>query len=351
MIAGCASNLGFDADTHRPVVVETFRLQAGTLPRKKEFSASTLPWEMVVLSFKTSGRLIEAPFEEGDAVKKGQIVGRLDPVDQYMAHAVAREKLRSLEADVARVEKLARQGALPDAERERILGYRDALATQMAQAGIQMDATVLRAPMDGIVGRKMANSGEMMDPARPLGVLLVLDPIKVQVAVQEADLPLFSPGASLRVRIGSNSLEGKVHQISTVADEATRTFTVTLSVPNRRMPPRPSVWANWPGRIEFAASFGFFRTPEALETGTAGHARCWGWWTANWQYSMCKSTNRKGSLSAFREFSIAAGRDSERFFPARRPGGAIQGRMEYGNLAPTTGTLTALARLGNEAKA
>ncbi len=277
IFSSCAPDLGFDADSSRPVNVETFHLQEGSLPRKRTFSASTLPWEMVVLSFKTSGRLLEAPFEEGMVVRKGQLLGRLDPVDQYMARTVAKEKLRSLEADVARVEKLARQGALADAERERILGYREALATQLSQADIQLEATILRSPMDGVIGRKMAQPGEMMEPVKPLGVLLVTDPVRIQVAVQETDLPLFVQGAPVRIRIGEKTFEGKVHRIPATADEATRTFTVTLSVPN---PPSAAV----PIRVGQLARVevdlpplaGFFVPASALETGAAGQARMLG---------------------------------------------------------------------------
>lgn len=277
VLISCSPNLRFEDNSHRPVAVETFHLQSAVLPRKKAFSGSTLPWEMVVLSFKTSGRLIDAPFEEGDHVKKGQIVGKLDPVDQYMAHVVAREKLRSLETDVVRVEKLTRQGALPEAERERILGYRDALATQMAQASIQMEATILRAPLEGIIGRKMAYPGEMMDPTRPLGVLLVLHPIKVQIAVKDADLPLFSKETAIRVKIDTHVWEGKVHQVSTIADENTRAFTVTIAVPN---PPDTAT----PIRVGQLATVevdetprsGFFVPAKALEIGTAQHARMLG---------------------------------------------------------------------------
>lgn len=277
LTASCSSKLGFDADPNRPAAVETFRLEERILPRRKDFSASTMPWSMVVLSFKTSGRLLEAPFEEGDAIKKGQLLGKLDPVDQYMAHAVAREKLRSLEPDVARVGKLAVQGAIPDAERERILGYRDALATQLGQAAIQLEATVLRAPAEGVIGRKMAHPGEMMDPTKPLGVLLTLDPIKVQVAVREDDLPLFAPGALVHVRIGSRLAEGKVHSVSAAADEVTRTFMVTILVPNPPDAPAPiRVGQLARVEVELPPLKGFFVPADVLEAGTAGMARMLG---------------------------------------------------------------------------
>ncbi|PKN47224.1 MAG: hypothetical protein CVU59_03615 [Deltaproteobacteria bacterium HGW-Deltaproteobacteria-17] len=258
----------------RPVPVEVFLLNETTLPRTRSFSASTLPWEMVVLSFKTTGRLKEIHFDEGSRITRGQLLARLDPVDQYMARQVAREQLRSLTPDVARLEKLAGKGAVAEAEKERVLGYWDALATQLSQADIALGATQLYAPADGVIGRRMANPGEMMEPSRPLGVLLAMDPLKVQLAVGAGELAWFPPDRELRVLFTDRITTGRVHQVSTTADAVTRLFQVTLSVANPQDAASP-LRAGQLARVEvdLPPLRGRFVPAEAIETGAGGMAR------------------------------------------------------------------------------
>lgn len=258
----------------RPVPVDVVVLFDGSLPRVRAFSASTMPWEMVVLSFKTTGRLKEIRFEEGSRVTKGQPLARLDPVDQYMARQVASEQLRSLAPDVERITRLTGQGAVAEAEKERVLGWQDALATQVGQADIALGATLLTAPRDGVIGRRMAQPGEMMEPSRPLGVLLAMDPLKVVLAVRPEELAWFTVGRELRVGFPNRRTTGRVHQVADVADDVTRLFLVTLAVDNPQDAPLP-LRAGQLARVELDLPPlpGRFVPEAAVEAGGGGLAR------------------------------------------------------------------------------
>ncbi|MBU1243806.1 efflux RND transporter periplasmic adaptor subunit [Myxococcota bacterium] len=291
----CSGGGSRPAADDRPVPVEVLVLKETTLPRTRSFSASTMPWEMVVLSFKTTGRLKEIHFDEGSRITKGQLLARLDPVDQYMARQVAREQLRSLTPDVARLEKLAGKGAVPVAEKERVLGYRDALATQLSQADIALGATQLTAPCDGVIGRRMANPGEMMEPSRPLGVLLSMDPLKVQLAVRAAELAWFPLDREFRVIFPDRVTSGRVHQVSATADVVTQLFQITLSVANPQDAEAP-LRAGQLARVEIDLPplAGRFVPAEAIETGAAGMARLVGLVDGRLQIFLVRHHEREG---------------------------------------------------------
>ncbi len=274
LLAACRREGAPAAADDRPVPVEVVVLFEGAWPRERVFSASTMPWEMVVLSFKTTGRLKEIHFEEGARITKGQPLARLDPVDQYMARQVASEQLRSLAPDVERVSRLAGQGAIAEAEKERVLGWRDALATQVGQADIALGATLLTAPRDGVIGRRMAHPGEMMEPSRPLGVLLAMDPLKVVLAVRAEELAWFPVDREVRVAFPDRRTTGRVHQVASVADEVTRLFQVTISVDNPQDAPVP-LRAGQLARVELDLPPlpGRFVPEAAVEAGGGGLAR------------------------------------------------------------------------------
>ncbi len=275
-MTGCRAEAGGTREpTDNTERVDVFLLQPGRLPRERLFSASTMPMEMVVLSFKTSGRLREIHFEEGSRVEKGDLLARLDPVDQYMARRVADAQLKGLLPDVRRLEILSEKGAVPQAERDRILGYRDALATQVSQADIALAATRLSAPFSGIIGKRMAHPGEMIEPARPLGVLLNMDPMLVNAAVPQTDLELFEIGREVEVLFtDGHTRTGKVHRVATVADPVTRLFQVSVRVKNP--PDGPSMLrVGQLARIRIGKPDleGLFVPAELLETGTKDLAR------------------------------------------------------------------------------
>jgi RND family efflux transporter MFP subunit len=295
VLTACLRKEAPPAADDRPVPVDVVVLFEGSCPRERVFSASTMPWEMVVLSFKTTGRLRELHFEEGSRVTRGQPLARLDPVDQYMARQVASEQLRSLAQDVERVSRLAGQGAVAEAEKERVLGWRDALATQVGQADIALGATLLTAPRDGVIGRRMAHPGEMMEPSRPLGVLLAMDPLKVVLAVRAEELAWFPVDREVRVAFSDRKTTGRVHQVSTVADEVTRLFQVTLSVDNPQDAAVP-LRAGQLARVELDLPPlpGRFVPETAVEAGGGGLARLVGIVDGRLQVFAVKLGEREG---------------------------------------------------------
>lgn len=131
------------------------------------------------LSAKILGKVTEVNFEEGQKVKAGQIVAKLDD-SNYMAalqQAIQQERAAKQAFEDAapiyeRYQRLKAQGAIStDAVENQRIAYDNArtaydvakAATQLAQAN--ENDTIMRAPFDGIVTQKVAQVGEIVAPS------------------------------------------------------------------------------------------------------------------------------------------------------------------------------------------
>lgn len=174
------------------------------------------------VSTQITGTLTEVLIEEGDAVRKGQVLARLEDdalraaLDAAEASvrvgqaqvALAQAQLRQAEADAERNEALAARGmvARQSAEQSRTAvatfaaqfearrREAEAARAQAAQARVNFDYTVVRAPFAGVVTEKAAQVGEIVSPFSAgggftrtgVGTIVDMDSLEVEVDVNEA---------------------------------------------------------------------------------------------------------------------------------------------------------------------
>lgn len=167
----------------------------------------------ISIGVRVAGRIDEYLVDESDRVVAGQPLVRLDARDYEAALAHAEAGLRRAEAnaklkrtEIERIRALRRQDVASQAEldlKENELAVAEAeaaeLRAEIQQARVNLDYTVLRAPMDGVVLAKLKEVGEIAVPGGFAGSgdlirMANLDDLRAEVDVNEADLP--------RVRLG-----------------------------------------------------------------------------------------------------------------------------------------------------
>jgi HlyD family secretion protein len=178
------------------------------------------PFVEVEVKSKASGVVTELPLEAGDAVSKGQVIARLDPVEilnqlerEEAALAVARQNVRVQEEEVHRAEELGKHGLVSerDLEAARLELERarsDEVARRISVADVRkrLDDTVLRSPIDGIVLEKQVEVGQVISSGvsnvsggTTLAVVADLRKVFVTADVDETDIGRVSEG--LRVEV------------------------------------------------------------------------------------------------------------------------------------------------------
>ena len=181
------------------------------------------------VSAQITGTLIEVLIEEGDHVKAGQVLARLDDTQQRAALAQAEAQLQSARAvlvqyqsqlaqdqrDVKRAEDLVQrklvseqaveqartlvetQGAQLESQRRQI----ELAAANVRSAQVQLDYCTIHAPFTGVVIAKAAQVGEIVSPFSAgggftrtgIGTLVDMDSLEIEVDVNEAYINRVQP--------------------------------------------------------------------------------------------------------------------------------------------------------------
>ena len=218
------------------VPVDVVALGRGTIESALRFSA-TLEAERDVRVFaEAQRRVVELRVEEGDAVKAGALLIRLQDDEQRSALNKVEVELRQAKREFDRQKSLYdRQLVSEQAYNDAALIYDQAeIATEDARRNLTY--TEVRAPFAGIVTERLVNVGDYVTLNQPLFRIVDFDSIVARIYVPEKELPFLATGLDARLTaeaIGGASFVGTVDRISPVVDPGTGTVKVTVATPRQ----------------------------------------------------------------------------------------------------------------------
>lgn len=230
-------------------------IRANTLASGPVITGSIQPERKADLRAEVSAVVLQVLKENGDAVRTGDVLIRMDQTtiqdNLRSAEDSARNAAQALdqaERNVQRLKTLRASGmtslqALDDAEVRRNAAQSELSASKArtAQARQQLERTVVRAPFDGVVSDRKASAGDTASIGKEL--LKVIDPSSLRfvgrVSADQAGQVQLGQGVRFRVNgYGDESFEGKVTRIDPSANEATRQLEVLVAITG---PARPRV--------------------------------------------------------------------------------------------------------------
>jgi RND family efflux transporter MFP subunit len=246
----------FWPDSRVAVTVVTAQAQsAGGAGGGLDASGYVVARRKATLSAKILGKVTEVNFEEGQRVKAGDVVARLDDSNYAaalrQAEAVARQAKATFDNTTpiyARYQKLKAQGAIStDAVETQRLAYdnaRTAYATAQAAVGFALaneNDTVVRAPFAGVVTVKVAQVGEVVAPSAAGGgdtrtgiiTIVDMDSLEVQVDVAENYIDQVQVGGPATIHLDAYpdwDIPGSVIAIIPTADQSKGTVEVRVAI-------------------------------------------------------------------------------------------------------------------------
>jgi RND family efflux transporter MFP subunit len=249
------------AEKVRGVVV--MQIQKATVPDAVEATGTVRAVLSAQLSSQVMGTVTRINVQEGDHVRRGEVLVSIDESQQQAAYAGAKAGLQASQESIAaadanyslaestmkRYQMLYDKKSVSPQEYDEVKtklaaaqAQRDiarARATQVeaavSQAGTAMSFTKVRAPFDGIVIAKLAEPGSMAAPGVPLLTVESSSDFRLEVQVDESKIGAVKLGETAPVVIDSldeQAVSGKVTQIVPAADPSSRTVTVKIDLPS-----------------------------------------------------------------------------------------------------------------------
>ncbi len=273
LTGGCSQEAA-RARQHEPEIlsVSVWKAKEMTFPRRLSLDATLAPSRRVLVGPPVPGVITEVTKEEGDPVRKGEVLVRVSPKEIYVqtiplrsqlegakAQAEAAQKvLAKLQAPYERAKKLYEAGVISRMKFDEVqVKYSTAkaqkeaaeytvrkLKRELRRAYSKLSDTVLRAPFDGHVIRRLVDEGDMARAFPPTIVLVLAktDPLYVSAEVPEDTLGALRVGQEVTVTVDalpSEEFKAKLVAIRPDVDPITRTAKVrgVLANPSGRLLP------------------------------------------------------------------------------------------------------------------
>ena len=270
LACGCAAKSEADepVETVKTTAsVGTHRAMQHEFHRRIDISADILADKQVTVISKVPGEVKKVFVSEGDRVKKGDVLVKLDQKDFRLAARQAKAQLAAAKAGVEAAEigletvsaKYGRLARLRDKQVISESDYEDIQGTQrstqaqvslakaqvqLAQVGLDsaranLEYTEIRAAFDGEVAKRMVDEGARLNamPPTPIAVLVDISRVKIVGAVTERDLPFVSEGMPVRVTVDAmadHTIEAKVERVEPIVDPKSRTAAIQVVLDNEQ---------------------------------------------------------------------------------------------------------------------
>jgi membrane fusion protein (multidrug efflux system) len=201
----------------------------------------------VTLTAELTGKVVQIDFKPGSPAKAGDILLRQDTSSEEAQLRAAEAMADMARLNVARLGKLISERTISQSQFDNAeASYKQAVA-QADNIRASIAKKTIRAPFSGRLGIRLVNLGQVLNEGQPIVSLQSLDPIFVDFALPQQQLPLVQPGQTARLTsdaLPGEVVEGKITAINPQVDAATRNIRVQATVANPRELLRPGMFVN-----------------------------------------------------------------------------------------------------------
>lgn len=243
-----------------PVTVETGEVAHEKMPRFLTLTGSITPDRQSEVAANVAGRVTTTNIERGKTVKAGDILAVVDSKAASFQAAAANAQSQAAETQVelakqecARADTLFQQGALSKADFDKLKTQCSSQLFQATAARANADLagklagdTIIRAPIDGVIGERYVNVGEYVTPASRVASVYSVNPARVNISVPEMAVGQIKEGQTLEVRVSAfpdKTFPATVKFISPALRANTRDLIVEALAVNSDLALRPGMFA------------------------------------------------------------------------------------------------------------
>lgn len=234
VVAGCSEE-AVDETSEKPLrPVRVMEVVESNNAFGKEFIAVADASRKADLSFRIAGELVEFPVNQGDKVKKGQILSRLSDKDMQVQFRDAEASFKKAESDFTRGKKLVKANTISKADFDQLKAQFGSAKAKFDAAKNNLAYTRLKAPFSGVIAKKHTENFQEVNAKQVIVSLHDLSRIKLKINIPESVM-IKSGQKPPKViakfeSLGDTEFDLKFEEIATQPDEVTKTYEVTLSM-------------------------------------------------------------------------------------------------------------------------
>ena len=216
-----------------PAAVELAAAERGTVSRSVTVAGLSEPVRSVGVNSQLAGALTAVNVEEGDVVREGQVLARIDARELDAQVASAEAALNFASGTFERSTTLRQSGVITAAEFERDRAAHEAAKATLAQLRTRLGYATVRAPISGVVTQKRLEAGDITSPNTRLFTVADISTMVVRVQVSELDVLGLRVGQTVDVALDAlpgRTLAGRIRRIFPAADTLTRLVPVEVAL-------------------------------------------------------------------------------------------------------------------------
>ncbi len=205
------------------------------------------PIERIDVRSRLEGDVLTVLVREGQRVSSGQVLARLESVEQQAGaqsaeadRVAAQTELNTAQWNLEQSRELHREGAIPERDLRAAEGAAAAARARLAaaqsrlrSATMALNDTRVLAPVSGVIETRTVSPGERVARSQPLFTLVRSDVLELAAAVPAAQAADVRVGQTIRFSAANRTVIGRVARISPTVDPQSRAVTVYVQIPNR----------------------------------------------------------------------------------------------------------------------
>ncbi len=227
--------------------VTTMVVEEESLSNELSYSGIITPITTTPLSFQLPGSLYKIYVDEGDQVKKDQLIAVQDKASYKSAFEAANAMKKQAEDAYHRLKSVYDKGSLPEIKWEKIKSQLEQAKSAAEIARKNLINCEIKAPADGVIGSRNAEVGSTVIPGNPVFRLIEIRDVFVRVSVPENEVNKIKIGQKANISvpaIGSHLYSGVVEKVGVMANPISKTYDIKIRVNNKKTKLKPGMVCN-----------------------------------------------------------------------------------------------------------
>jgi membrane fusion protein (multidrug efflux system) len=227
--------------------VEVTRVVRGDIANYLLFSSAVETENTTDLYPKVSGEIMEIYYDEGQFVKKNQVIMKIDDRQYRIQAERARVNYEQLKSELSRLSRLKEKDLVSEEEYDKAKFSVEQAKLDWDLSKLNLEYTNIRAPFDGVVAERFVNIGDRVATTTKLLTFTNLREKIVKIYVPQNDIINVFRGQKAVITtdiMPGLEFEGWVKRISPVIDPTSGTFKVTVGIRDPKNQMNPGIFVN-----------------------------------------------------------------------------------------------------------